>query len=63
MSDDSSFDLSSAAAMLFVIVVALALSIHLIPALLQTAFQVRPGLIILWLIVAVLRGMAKRLLD
>ena len=63
MSDDSSFDLGSAAAMLVVIVVMLAIIIRVIPALLQMAWQVLPGILVLWLIVAVLRGMVKKLLG
>ena len=43
--------------------VLLAAAIRLIPALLQVAWQVLPGLLILWLIVAVLHGMVKKLLD
>ena len=63
MSDQSSFDLSSAAAMLVVIVVLLAVIIRLIPVLLQMVWQVLPGILVLWLIVAVLRGMVKHLLG
>lgn len=63
MSDHSSFDLRSAAAMLVVIVVMLAVIIHLIPALLQMAWQVLPGILLLWLIVAALRSMVERLLG
>lgn len=63
MSDDSSFDLDSAAAMLVIIVVMLAVSIRLVPALLQLAWQVLPGILVLWLIVAVLRGMVKKLVG
>ena len=63
MSDQSSFDLSSAAAMLVVIVVMFAIIIRLIPALLQMAWQVLPGILVLWLIVAVLRAMVKKLLG
>jgi hypothetical protein len=63
MSDDSSFDLSSAAAMLVVIAVLLAIIIRLIPDLLQIAWQVLPGVLVLWLVVAILRGMVKKLLG
>jgi hypothetical protein len=63
MSDQSSFDLSSAAAMLVVVVVMLAIFIRFIPALLQMAWQVLPGILVLWLIAAVLRGMVKKLLG
>ena len=63
MSNQSSFDLSSAAAMLVVIVVMFAIIIRLIPALLQMAWQVLPGILVLWLIVAVLRAMVKKLLG
>lgn len=63
MSDQSSFDLSSAAAMLGVIVVLLAVAIRLVPALLHMAWQVLPGILVLWLIVAVLRGMLNKLVG
>lgn len=63
MSDDSSFDLSSAAAMLVVIAMLLAIIIRLIPDLLQIAWQVLPGILVLWLIVVVLRSMVKTLLG
>lgn len=63
MSDQSSFDLSSAAAMLVVIVAMLAISIRLIPALFQVVWQVLPGILVLWLIVAVLRSMVMKLLE
>lgn len=63
MSDQSSFDLSSAAAMLVVIVVLLAIIVRLIPALLQMTWQVLPGILVLWMVVAVLRAMVKKLLG
>jgi hypothetical protein len=63
MSDHSSFDLGSVAALLVVLVVMIAVLIHLIPALLQMAWQVLPGILMLWLIVAVLRSMVKKLLG
>lgn len=63
MSDQSSFDLSSAAAILVVIVLMLAIIIHLVPALLQMARQVIPGILVLCLILAVLRSMVKKLLE
>ena len=62
MSDHCSFDLGSAAAMLAFIAVMFAVIIHLIPILLQMAWQVLPGILVLWLIVAVLRGMVNKLL-
>ena len=63
MSDHSSFDLGSVAALLVVLVVMIAVLIHLIPALLQMAWQVLPRILMLWLIVAVLRSMVKKLLG
>jgi hypothetical protein len=63
MSDQSSFDLCSAAAMMIVIVVLLAIIIRLIPAFLQLAEQVLPGILVLWLIIAVLRSMVAKLLG
>jgi hypothetical protein len=63
VSDQSSFDLSSAAAMLVVIGVLLTISIRLVPVLLQMVWQVLPGILVLWLIVTVLRGMVKHLLG
>ena len=63
MSDDASFDLGSAAAMLVVIVVMLAVIIRLVPVMLQMALEVLPGLIVLWLIVIVLRAMVKKLIG
>lgn len=63
MTDHSSFDLGSAAAMLVIIVVALAVSILLVPALLQMVWQLLPGILVLWLIIAVLRGMVQKLLG
>jgi len=62
MSDQSSFDLIAAAAMLVIIAVMLAIIMRLIPALLHLAGQVLPGILLLWLIVAVLRSMVKKLL-
>jgi hypothetical protein len=41
----------------------LAVAIHLVPALLQMAWQVLPGILVLWLIVAVLRGMLNKLVG
>lgn len=63
MSDQPSFDLSSAAAMLVVIVVTLAIAIRLIPVLFQAAWYVMPGVVIMLLIVSVLRGMVNKLLG
>jgi len=63
MSDQSSFDLGSVAAMLVIIVVMFVVIIRLIPALLQMVWQVLPGILVLWLIMAVLRGMVKKLLG
>lgn len=63
MSDQSSFDLSSAAAMLVIVVVTLAIIIRLVPALVQMAWQVLPGILVLWMVVAVLRAMVKKLLG
>lgn len=63
MSDHSSFDFSSAAAMLVIIVVMLAIIIRLAPALLQMVWQLLPGILLLWLIVAVLRSMLKKLVG
>lgn len=63
MSDDASFDVGSAAAMLVVIVVLLAIFIRLVPALLQMTWQVVPGILLLWLVVAILRSMLKRLVG
>ncbi len=60
---DQSFDLSSAAAMLVVIVVALAFVIRLLPALFHVAWSVLPGVLIMVLIVSVLRAMVNRLLG
>lgn len=63
MSDHSSFDLVSAAAMLVVLVVMIAVIIRVMPALLEMAWQVLPGVLLLWLIVAVLRSMLKKLVG
>lgn len=63
MSDQSSFDLSSAATMLILVVASLAIIIRLVPALFQMTWQVLPGVVVLWLIVAVLRAMVKKLLE
>ena len=63
MRDQSSFDLSSAAAMLVVIVVTLAIVIRLIPVLFQAAWHVMPGVLIMVLIVSVLRAMVNKLLG
>ena len=63
MNDHSSFDLGSLTAMMVVIAIALAISIRLVPALLQMAWQVLPGILVLWFIVAVLRGMVGKLLG
>lgn len=63
MSDHSSFDLSSAAAMLVVIVVMFAIIIRLIPTLLQMTWQVLPGILVLWMVVAVIHSLLKKLLG
>jgi hypothetical protein len=63
MSENSPFDLDSAAASLIVFVVMIAVLIHLIPALLQVAWQVLPGILTLWFVAAVLRSMVKKLPD
>jgi hypothetical protein len=63
VSDESPFDLSSAAGMLVVIVGMCAILVRLIPVLLQMVWQLLPGVLILWLILAVLRGMVKHLLE
>lgn len=63
MVDRPSIDLVSAAAMAVVIVVMLAVIVRLAPALLQMAWQLLPGILLLWLIVAVLRNMVKKLLG
>ncbi len=63
MSDQSSCDFNSAAVMLVVVVVALAVIIHLIPALFLAVWQVLPGIAIVWLILVVLGNMVKKLLD
>lgn len=63
MADRPSIDLASAAAMAVVIVVMLAVIVRLAPALLQMAWQLLPGVLVLWLIVAVLRSMVKKLLG
>lgn len=63
MNDHSSCDLSSAAAMLVVIIAMLEVIIHLIPALLQMVWQVLPGVLVLWLVVAALGSMVKKLLG
>lgn len=63
MSDQSSFDLGYAAAMLVVIMVILAVIIRLIPVLFRMAWLLLPGILVLWFIVAVLSGMVKKLLG
>ncbi len=63
MSDRPSIDLVSAAAMSVVVVVMLAVIVRLAPALLQMAWQLLPGVLLLWLIVAVLRSVVKKLLG
>lgn len=63
MSDHASFDLSSAAAMLIVIVVTLAIAIRLIPVLFQAVWNVMPGALVVVIIIGVLRGMLKKLLG
>lgn len=61
MSDHSSFDFGSLAAMLVVIVVMLVVVVRLAPAMLEMLWQVLPGILLLWLIVAVLRSIVKSL--
>jgi hypothetical protein len=63
MSDQSSFDFSSAVGMLVVTVALIVVLIPALPALLRMAWQMLPGVLVLWLIVAVLRGMVKHLLG
>lgn len=41
----------------------LAVIIRLIPALLQMTWQVLPGILVLWMVVAVLRSLLKKLLE
>ena len=60
---DQSFDLSSAAAMLVVIVAALAIIIRLIPVLFQAVWHVMPSVLIMALIVSVLRAIVNKLLG
>lgn len=60
---ESSFDLGSAAMLLAIIVVLLAVIIKLIPVLAVAVWGVLPGILVLWLIIAVLRGMVHKLLD
>ncbi len=63
MTDHCSFDLGAVTVTLIVVVAMVAIVIRLIPALRQMVWQVLPGILALWLIVAVLRGMVKKLLG
>lgn len=63
MNDHDSFDLGSAAALLVVIVITMAVAVRLIPILFQALWAVVPSVVIMIGIVGVLRGMLKKLLD
>lgn len=63
MNDHASFDLSSAAVMLVVIVVILAIAVRLIPVLFQAIWNIMPGVLIMVLVFGALRGMLKKLLG
>jgi hypothetical protein len=63
MSDQSSFDMGSVAMLLVIIVVLSAVTIKLIPIIVQIVWHVLPGILVLWLIVAVLRNMVHKLLE
>jgi hypothetical protein len=49
--------------LLVIIAVVLAVLIRLIPVLAAVVWHVLPGILMLWLIVSVLRGMVHKLLD
>jgi hypothetical protein len=60
---DSSSEPSYVAAMAVLVIINAAILIHLIPILFQTVWQIMPGVVILIVIVSVLQGMIKRLLE
>ena len=59
----SAFDLTAVAMSLVLIVVMLFIAVQLLPLIVQVLFQLLPGILILWFIVTVLRGIVKRLLP
>ena len=57
------FDLANVAVKLVIVIVLIAVIIKLIPVLFGVVWTIRPGMLILVLIVSVLRGMVKKLLS
>lgn len=61
--DQPVIDLGAAGSTFVIVAAILAIVICLIPALVQAIWQVLPGILLLWLVLAVLQGMVKRLLG
>lgn len=63
MSEQSSLDLGSVLGTLVLVVVMLAVVVNLMPALAELAWKLLPGLLVVWVIVIVIRGMISKLLE
>lgn len=63
MNDNTSFDIGSLIGTLMAIVATMAFAVHLGPAVRQTAWEVLPVGLMIWLIVTVPRSLLKKLLD
>lgn len=61
--NDEPLTLGSLIGVLITVFVLMAIIIHLGPLFLQTVWQLLPAVLILWLIVAVLRGIVRKLLE